>query len=64
MGLLGAGGLATATSFVRLGLLVQPGSFDDLTVSFVRFNLLGYVIRIRLRFASLADEGDKLMGWV
>lgn len=43
MGLLGAGGLATGTSFLRLALLLQPESFRDSTVSFVKFNLLGWV---------------------
>ncbi|KAL2064727.1 hypothetical protein VTL71DRAFT_3865 [Oculimacula yallundae] len=39
--LLGAGGLATGASVVRLILVFQPNSFDDETVSFIRFNLLG-----------------------
>jgi len=42
-GLLGAGGIATGASVVRLFLVFQPNSFDDETISFVRFNLLGYV---------------------
>lgn len=41
--LLGAGGIATGASIVRLILVFQPNSFADETVSFVRFNLLGYV---------------------
>lgn len=41
MFMLGAGGLATATSFVRLSLLLRPGSFVDVTFSFAKFNLLG-----------------------
>jgi hypothetical protein len=41
--LLGAGGIATGASVVRLILVFQPNSFTDETVSFVRFNLLGYV---------------------
>lgn len=40
--LLGAGGIATGASVVRLILVFQPNSFADETVSFVRFNLLGY----------------------
>jgi hypothetical protein len=40
--MLGAGGLATATSFARLGLLLQPDSFGDATLNFTKFNLLGY----------------------
>lgn len=43
MFMLGAGGLATATNFVRLRLLLTPGSFDDLTYNFAKFNLLGWV---------------------
>ncbi|PVH81178.1 hypothetical protein DL98DRAFT_548618 [Cadophora sp. DSE1049] len=39
--LLGAGGIATAASVVRLILVFQPNSFNDETVSFIRFNLLG-----------------------
>ncbi|CZR52684.1 uncharacterized protein PAC_02561 [Phialocephala subalpina] len=39
--LLGAGGIATAASIIRLILVFQPNSFADETVSFVRFNLLG-----------------------
>ncbi|KAK2611444.1 hypothetical protein N8I77_004783 [Diaporthe amygdali] len=39
--MLGAGGLATATSFARLGLLLQKDSFNDATLNFTKFNLLG-----------------------
>ncbi|KAF8849059.1 hypothetical protein BDZ45DRAFT_604934 [Acephala macrosclerotiorum] len=39
--ILGAGGIATGASIVRLILVFQPNSFADETVSFVRFNLLG-----------------------
>ncbi|KAK0118650.1 hypothetical protein ONS95_007532 [Cadophora gregata] len=38
--LLGAGGLATGASIVRLFLVFQPNDFIDETVSFIRFNLL------------------------
>lgn len=41
--LLGAGGVATGASIVRLFLVFQPNSFADETVSFVRFNLLACV---------------------
>lgn len=41
MFMLGAGGLATATNFVRLWLLVTPNSFMDITYNFAKFNLLG-----------------------
>lgn len=43
MALLGAGGIATGASIVRLILVVQTTSAVDETVTFVRFNLLGYV---------------------
>ncbi len=43
MALLGAGGVATASSIVRLVLVIHLGSSADETTSFVRFNLLGYV---------------------
>lgn len=39
--LLGAGGLATAASFVRMYLVIKLQRSDDQTVDFVRFNLLG-----------------------
>ncbi|KAH7348768.1 hypothetical protein BKA65DRAFT_584630 [Rhexocercosporidium sp. MPI-PUGE-AT-0058] len=39
--LLGAGGVATGASVIRLILVFQPNSFNDETVSFIRFNLLG-----------------------
>ena len=42
--LLGAGGVATASSIVRLVLVVYLGDSTDLTTSFVRFNLLGYAL--------------------
>jgi hypothetical protein len=41
--LLGAGGVATASSIVRLILVIHLGSSADETTTFVRFNLLGYV---------------------
>ncbi|KAJ0120616.1 integral membrane protein [Diaporthe amygdali] len=39
--LLGAGGTATAASFVRMYLVIMLQRSDDQTVDFVRFNLLG-----------------------
>lgn len=39
--LLGAGGVATAASFVRMYLVIMLQRSDDQTVDFVRFNLLG-----------------------
>ncbi|CAG8952455.1 hypothetical protein HYFRA_00001202 [Hymenoscyphus fraxineus] len=40
MALLAAGGLAAVSSVVRLVLVFQPNSFDNITITFVRFNLL------------------------
>lgn len=42
---MGAGGVATTASIVRLVLVFSPGSFEDVTLKFVRFNLLGYAFR-------------------
>lgn len=40
--LLGAGGVATVASFIRMYLVIQLQESDDQTIDFVRFNLLGY----------------------
>lgn len=40
--LLGAGGVATVASFIRMYLVIQLQQSNDQTVDFVRFNLLGY----------------------
>lgn len=40
--LLGAGGLATIASVWRAILVWSPNAYEDITVSFVRINLLGY----------------------
>lgn len=40
--LLGAGGVATVASFIRMYLVIQLQQSTDQTVDFVRFNLLGY----------------------
>ncbi|KAJ4388800.1 hypothetical protein N0V93_006260 [Gnomoniopsis smithogilvyi] len=39
--LLGAGGVATVASFIRMYLVIQLQKSEDQTVDFVRFNLLG-----------------------
>lgn len=39
--LLGAGGVATISSFIRMYLVIQLQKSQDQTVDFVRFNLLG-----------------------
>lgn len=39
--LLGAGGVATVASFIRMYLVIQLQQSHDQTVDFVRFNLLG-----------------------
>ncbi|GKT67151.1 integral membrane protein [Colletotrichum tofieldiae] len=43
MAMLGAGGVATAASVVRMILVVHLQKSDDVPVDFIRFNLLGYV---------------------
>lgn len=48
LGLLGAGVLATATTVVRLVLLVRGGVASDLTFTVLRFSLLGYVFSFSL----------------
>lgn len=40
--LLGAGGVATIASFIRMYLVIKLQQSEDQTVDFVRFNLLGY----------------------
>lgn len=52
--LLGAGGVATVASFVRIYLVVQLQKSDDQTVDFVRFNLLGYKKTHSLAFCILS----------
>lgn len=41
--LLGAGGVATIASFIRMYLVIKLQKSHDQTVDLVRFNLLGYV---------------------
>lgn len=42
--MLGAGGIATMASFIRMFLVIRLQQSNDQTIDFVRFNLLGYVI--------------------
>jgi hypothetical protein len=49
MALLGAGGIATGANVVRLILVVQTTSASDETVTFIRFNLLGFVLPMILK---------------
>lgn len=44
MSILGAGGLAVASSIIRLALIVLTGSSKDATLAFMRINMLGYVL--------------------
>ncbi|KAF9885402.1 hypothetical protein FE257_012924 [Aspergillus nanangensis] len=41
MGILGAGGLAVASSIIRLALIVKTGQSEDGTMSFMRINMFG-----------------------
>lgn len=41
--ILGAGGLAVASSIIRLTLIVITAKSKDLTLAFMRVNMLGYV---------------------
>lgn len=43
MGILGAGGLAVAASIIRLALIVVTGQSKDVSLAFMRINMLGYV---------------------
>jgi hypothetical protein len=60
--LLGAGGIATGASIVRLFLVFPSNSFDDETISFVRFNLLGYVISNVMPSYTNAEESVAEVG--
>ena len=42
IGILGAGGLACASSVVRLVLIVVTGQSKDATLAFMRINMFGY----------------------
>lgn len=55
--LLGAGGVATIASFIRMYLVIQLQKSNDETVDFVRFNLLGYDLHPTLhRVKPLAPD--------
>lgn len=43
MGILGAGGLAVAASIIRLALIAVTGQSKDVSLAFMRINMLGYV---------------------
>lgn len=43
MGILGAGGLAVAASIIRLALIVITGQSKDVSLAFMRINMLGYI---------------------
>ena len=49
MGILGAGGLATAFSIYRLWMIVVSGASPDQTIIFIRVILSGYVAYVRVR---------------
>jgi hypothetical protein len=44
MCILGAGGLAVAASIIRLALIVVTGQSKDVSLAFMRINMLGYVL--------------------
>lgn len=44
MGMLGAGGLACASSVIRLVLIELTGKSKDATIAFMRVNMFGYVM--------------------
>lgn len=48
IGVLGAGGLACASSIVRLVMIVQEANTTDSTYSFMRINMWGYVFSFHL----------------
>lgn len=48
MGILGAGGLATAFSIYRLWMIVVSGASPDQTIIFIRVILSGYVAPVRV----------------
>lgn len=44
VGILGAGGLACASSIIRLVLIVLTGQSKDATIAFMRVNMFGYAL--------------------
>lgn len=55
--ILGAGGMAVASSIVRLVLIVLTGQSKDATLAFMRINMLGYVFLGTL-FHLLVTKSD------
>lgn len=51
--LLGAGGVATIASFIRMYLVIKLQQSNDETVDLIRFNLLGYVLHIPRNYFAL-----------
>lgn len=56
MCLLGAGGLAVASSIVRLALIVTTGHSKDTTLAFMRINMLGCVLKCPTSSKHNADR--------
>lgn len=56
--ILGAGGMAVASSIIRLVLIVLTGQSKDATLAFMRINMLGYVL---LGLFSLPSHGFGLL---
>jgi hypothetical protein len=59
MAILGAGGLAVASSIIRLALIVVTGQSTDVSFAFMRINMLGYVFMF-MPFSSILEQA-KLM---
>lgn len=53
IGILGAGGLACASSIVRLVMIVQEANTTDSTYSFMRINMWGYVVQLLFLIIAL-----------
>lgn len=56
MGILGAGGLACASSVIRLALIVVGGAKVDATIAFMRVNMCGYASFLPLGLQVLLDK--------
>lgn len=59
MGILGAGGLATAFSIYRLWMIVVSGASPDQTIIFIRVILSGFVAHSRIQFLSPDLKTDR-----
>jgi hypothetical protein len=57
MGILGAGGLAVASSIIRLALIVVTGQSKDASLAFMRINMLGYV-SVFMAFSLLLEPAN------